>query len=65
MAFSMDRSKKQEEQTMPMIDAKFTVKVDDSKKEEIKSEFGKLIATLHKGETYHPLTDWGWNGKNF
>jgi len=50
---------------MPMIDAKFTVKVDDSKKEEIKSEFGKLIATLHKGETYYPLTDWGWNGKNF
>lgn len=50
---------------MPMIDAKLTVKVDDSKKEEIKSEFGKLIATLHKGVTYHPLTDWGWNGKNF
>lgn len=113
---------------MPLIDAKFTVKVDDTKKEEIKSEFGKLITTLHKGETYlmvgiqdgydlwfggkklekgayvevsllgnapsedynkltgqicdmladklgipgsavyvtyHPLTDWGWNGANF
>ncbi len=113
---------------MPMIDAKFTVKVDGNKKETIKSEFGKLIATLHKGEaylmvgiqdgydlwfggkklekgayvevsllgnapsqdystltgqicdmlakelgipgeavyvTYHPLSDWGWNGGNF
>ena len=37
---------------MPMIDAKFTVAVDDTKKEELKSEFGKLIATLHKGEAY-------------
>ena len=37
---------------MPMIDAKFTMKVDDTGKEEIKSEFGKLITTLHKGEAY-------------
>ncbi|MBO4766180.1 MAG: hypothetical protein J5532_02650 [Lachnospiraceae bacterium] len=37
---------------MPMIDAKFTVSVDDIKKEELKSEFGRLIATLHKGEAY-------------
>ena len=37
---------------MPMIDAKFTVAVDDTKKEELKSEFGRLIATLHKGEAY-------------
>ena len=113
---------------MPMIDAKFTVSVDDIKKEELKSEFGRLIATLHKGEaylmvgiqdgydlwfggkklekgayvsvsllgnapskdfatmtgqicevyskllgipgdaiyvTYHPISDWGWNGSNF
>jgi phenylpyruvate tautomerase PptA (4-oxalocrotonate tautomerase family) len=113
---------------MPFIDSKITVPVDAAKKEEIKSEFGKLITTLHKGEaylmvgiednydlwmggsklekgayvsvsllgnasssdydtltgqicdmladklgipgnavyvTYHPVSDWGWNGHNF
>ena len=113
---------------MPYIDSKITVSVDADKKEEIKSEFGKLIGTLHKGEaylmvgiednydlwmggvkldkgayvsvsllgnasssdydtltgqicdmfseklgipgnavyvTYHPVSDWGWNGHNF
>ena len=113
---------------MPFIDAKLTVKVDGNKKEELKSEFGKMISTLHKSEsylmvgiqdgydlwlggkklekgayvevslygnaaskdydkltgqicdmlaeklgipgsavyvTYHPVSDWGWNGRNF
>ena len=113
---------------MPFIDSKVTVKVSDQQKEEIKSEFGKLIATLNKSETYlmvgiedsydlwlggkkldkgayvsvslygnapkasydkltgqicellsdklgipgsavyvtyHPISDWGWNGQNF
>ena len=113
---------------MPMIDSKLTMKITDQRKEELKTEFGKLIATLNKPEsylmvgiedgydlwfggkkldkgayvavsllgnapqelyekltgqicdllsrkfeipgnavyvTYHPVTDWGWNGKNF
>ena len=113
---------------MPFIDSKITVAVSDEKKEELKSELGKLMATLHKNETYlivgiedkynlwfggkklekgayvsvsllgnasskdfetmtgqicdvyskllgipgnaiyvtyHPISDWGWNGSNF
>ena len=113
---------------MPLINAKVTVKTTDRQKEDIKSAFGKLIATLNKPEsylmvgiedsydlwmggkklekgayvavsllgdaqkasyekltgqicdmlseklgipgsavyvTYHPVSDWGWNGKNF
>lgn len=113
---------------MPMIDSKLTVKITDQQKEELKTEFGKLITTLNKPEsylmvgiedgydlwfggkkldkgayvavsllgnapqelyekltgqicdllsrkfdipgnavyvTYHPVSDWGWNGKNF
>ncbi|MBP5179588.1 MAG: hypothetical protein J6066_08450 [Lachnospiraceae bacterium] len=113
---------------MPFIDSKITVAVDAAKKEELKAELGKLMATLHKSETYlmvgiedkydlwlggkklekgayvsvslygsaapkdfstmtgqicevysrllsipgdaiyvtyHPITDWGWNGSNF
>ena len=37
---------------MPYIDSKITVKLSDSKKEEIKSAMGKLIATLGKSEDY-------------
>ena len=37
---------------MPFIDSKITVSVDAAKKEELKSELGKLITTLHKSETY-------------
>ena len=37
---------------MPFIDSKVTVKVSDQQKEEIKSELGRLIATLNKSETY-------------
>ena len=113
---------------MPFIDSKVTVKLSDQQKEEIKTELGKLIATLNKSETYlmvgiedaydlwlggkkldrgayvsvslygsaapqdydkltgqicallsdklgipgsavyvtyHPVSDWGWNGRNF
>ena len=113
---------------MPFIDSKVTLKISMQKKEEIKSELGKLIETLNKSETYlmvhiedacdlwlggeklekgayvavslygdapkelydrmtgricelmnrklgipgnavyvtyHPVRDWGWNGKNF
>ena len=113
---------------MPLIDTKMTVKITDQQKEEIKTELGRLIATLNKSEaylmvgiedaydlwlggkklekgayvavslygnapkdaydkltgqicdlfreklsipgnavyvTYHPVSDWGWNGKNF
>ena len=35
---------------MPFIDSKVTVKVSDEKKEEIKTELGKLITTLNKSE---------------
>ena len=37
---------------MPFIDSKITIPVDAAKKEELKSELGKLITTLHKSETY-------------
>ena len=37
---------------MPFIDSKITVPVSASGKEELKSELGKLITTLHKSETY-------------
>ncbi|MBR4588801.1 MAG: hypothetical protein IKO30_10890 [Lachnospiraceae bacterium] len=37
---------------MPFINSKITVPVDSTKKEEIKSELGKLISTLGKSETY-------------
>ena len=113
---------------MPFIDSKITVPVSNEKKEELKSELGKLMATLHKSEaylmvgiedeydlwfggkklekgayvsvsllgnasskdfstmtgqicdvyskllgipgdaiyvTYHPVSEWGWNGSNF
>ncbi len=113
---------------MPFIDSKFTVKVDETMKEELKKDLGQLISTLGKGETYlmvgmedeydlwlggkkldkgayvsvslygnapkdaydhmteqicdlyheklgipgnnvyvtyHPVNDWGWNGRNF
>ena len=113
---------------MPYIDSRITVKTTMQQKEEIKTELGKLIATLNKSEaylmvsiedscdlwlggdklekgayvavslygdapkelydrmtgricelmnrmlgipgdavyvTYHPVSDWGWNGKNF
>ncbi len=113
---------------MPFIDSKITVPVAPEVKEELKSELGKLITTLHKSETYlmvgiedsydlwlggkkldkgayvsvslygnassgdydtltgqicdlysdklgipgnsiyvtyHPVSDWGWNGRNF
>ena len=113
---------------MPFIDSKITVSVSKEKKEELKTELGKLMTTLHKAETYlmvgiedeydlwfggkklekgayvsvslfgnasskdysamtgqicevfsrllgipgnsiyvtyHPVSDWGWNGSNF
>ena len=113
---------------MPFIDSKISVPVSAEQKEELKSDLGKLIATLHKSETYlmvgiednydlwlggkklekgayisvslfgnaprdaydkltgqlcelygqklgipgsniyvtyHPVSDWGWNGSNF
>ena len=113
---------------MPFIDSKITIKMDNAVKEDLKSELGKLITTLHKSETYlmvgiednydlwlggkrlekgayvavslygsapreaynrltgqicdllneklgipgsavyvtyHPVSDWGWNGQNF
>lgn len=37
---------------MPLIDAKLTVSLDENMKEELKSEFGRLIGTLNKSETY-------------
>ncbi|MBR3058324.1 MAG: hypothetical protein IKG93_10210 [Clostridiales bacterium] len=113
---------------MPFIQAKVTMPLNADQKELLKSEFGKLITTLNKGEsylmvgiedqcdlwfggkklekgayisvsllgnapsdlynkmtgrvcemlnnefgipgnsvyiTYHPVSDWGWNGQNF
>lgn len=50
---------------MPFIDSKVTVPVTPEKKEAIKAEFGQAISLLHKSETYHPVSDWGWNGANF
>ena len=37
---------------MPFIDSKITVSVTPQQKEELKSELGRLITTLHKTETY-------------
>ncbi len=37
---------------MPFIDAKLTIKLDDQKKEELKSSFGKLISVIGKPESY-------------
>ncbi len=37
---------------MPFIDSKITVPVSPAVKEEIKTALGRLIATLHKSETY-------------
>ncbi len=37
---------------MPMIDSKITLPVSPEKKEELKTELGKLIATLNKPEAY-------------
>ena len=37
---------------MPFIDSKITVPVSAETKEEIKTELGRLIATLHKSEAY-------------
>ena len=37
---------------MPMIDSKITVKMTDGQKEELKTEFGRLIGTLNKPESY-------------
>ena len=113
---------------MPFIDSRLTVRVTDEQKEALKTELGRLIATLNKSEnylmveirdncdlwlggkkldkgayvavslygnapkaaydrltgqicgllsdrlgipgdavyvTYHPVSDWGWNGSNF
>ena len=113
---------------MPLIDSKITVRMTAQQKEDLKTEFGRLIATLNKSEaylmvriedscdlwlggrklengayvavslygsapresydkltgqicallseklgisgsavyvTYHPVSDWGWNGQNF
>ncbi len=113
---------------MPFIDAKLSVSLSESEKEELKDAFGRLITTLNKSEaylmvsiddakdlwlggrklekgayisvslygaapsdlyskmtcqicdllnekldipgnavyvTYHPVDDWGWNGRNF
>jgi len=37
---------------MPFINAKITLPVSGAKKETLKSQFGKLISTLNKSETY-------------
>ena len=37
---------------MPYIDTKITVKMSDQKKDELKTEFGKMISSLNKSETY-------------
>lgn len=37
---------------MPFVDAKLTIKLDDQKKEELKSSFGKLISVIGKPESY-------------
>ena len=113
---------------MPYIDAKLTVSLSSEQKEELKAEFGRMIAILNKPESYlmvgiddsydlwfggnkldkgayvavsllgnassdlynkmtgaicamleekfgipgnavyvsyHPVNDWGWNGRNF
>lgn len=37
---------------MPYIDAKLTISLSSEQKEDLKSEFGKLISCLNKTETY-------------
>jgi phenylpyruvate tautomerase PptA (4-oxalocrotonate tautomerase family) len=37
---------------MPFIDSKITLKVEDTLKEELKTELGKLIGTIGKPESY-------------
>lgn len=37
---------------MPFIDSKITVKMDDAKKEVIKTELGRMLGTLGKPEAY-------------
>ncbi len=37
---------------MPMIDSRITLKITDEQKEELKADFGKMIATLNKPEDY-------------
>ena len=37
---------------MPYIDSRFSFKMTDSEKEELKSEFGEMIALLNKPESY-------------
>lgn len=37
---------------MPFIQAKVTMPLNAEQKELLKSEFGKLITTLNKGESY-------------
>ena len=37
---------------MPFIDSKITLEVTEEQKEELKNEFGRLIATLNKPESY-------------
>lgn len=37
---------------MPYIDSRFSFKMSDSEKEELKSEFGKMIALMNKPESY-------------
>ncbi|MBQ2080916.1 MAG: hypothetical protein II461_04055 [Treponema sp.] len=37
---------------MPFINSKLTVKVDDAKRNSLKSEFGKAISNLGKPESY-------------
>ena len=37
---------------MPYIDSRFSFKMSESEKEELKSEFGKMIALMDKTESY-------------
>ena len=37
---------------MPFIDSKITVKITDAQKEELKTDLGRLIATLNKPESF-------------
>lgn len=41
---------------MPLIDARFSMTLDEAKKEELKTAFGQLIGTLNKSETYLMVT---------
>ncbi|MDE7440351.1 MAG: hypothetical protein K2N23_07590 [Clostridia bacterium] len=37
---------------MPFIDVKLSKKITDSEKEQLKSDLGKAISTMHKPESY-------------